>query len=172
MNFSIAETMSRLCAPRHKLSCSWLVWRRLLHGLQKRGRNYSRESGAFLLGRRNGTRVRIVRIVLYDDLDPYCLDTGIIRFDGRHFGKLWDLCSKTGLTVIGDAHTHPGGSRQSESDRTNPMISRASHIALIVPRFARPPVRLSEVGFYLYEGGKRWTNIPASERRTFFHVGL
>jgi proteasome lid subunit RPN8/RPN11 len=172
MNFSIAQTTSRLCAQRHKLSCSWLVWRRLLHGLRERGRNYSRESGAFLLGRKIGTRARFVRFVLYDDLDPHCLDTGIVRFDGRHFGKLWDLCAETGLTVIGDVHTHPGGSGQSESDRANPMISRAGHMALIVPRFAGPPVRLSEVGFHLYDGGKRWTTVPVNERRTFFHVGL
>jgi proteasome lid subunit RPN8/RPN11 len=172
MNFSIAEIMSRLCAPRHKLSCSWLVWRRLLRGLRQRGRGRRRERGAFLLGRRNGTRARILQFVLYDDLDPQCLDTGIVRFDGRHFGKLWELCAQTGLTVIGDVHTHPGRSGQSDSDRANPMISRAGHIALIVPRFAGPPVRLTEVGFYLYHGGKRWTTIPVNERRTFFQLGL
>lgn len=172
MNFSIAQIMSRLWAPRHKLSCSWLLWRRLLCGLRKRGRNYSRESGAFLLGRRSGRRARILKFVLYDDLDPHCLDTGIVRFDGRHFGKLWDLCSETGLTVIADIHTHPGPSGQSESDRANPMISRAGHIALIMPRFAGAPIRLSEVGFYLYDGAKRWTTIPVSQRETFLHVGL
>jgi proteasome lid subunit RPN8/RPN11 len=172
MNFSIAEIMSRLCAPHHKLSCSWLVWRRLLHDLRQRGRNYTRESGAFLLGCRNGARARFVDFVLYDDLDPQCLDTGIVSFDGRHFGKLWDLCAQTGLAVVGDVHTHPGRPGQSDSDRANPMISRAGHIALIVPRFASPPVRLPEVGFYLYDGAKRWTVVPVSQRRAFFHVGL
>ena len=28
MNFSIAETIRRLLAPRHELSCSWFLWRR------------------------------------------------------------------------------------------------------------------------------------------------
>jgi len=172
MNFSIAEITSRLWAPDHKLSCSWFVWRKLLRGIRERGRNYSRESGAFLLGRRSGFRARIVKFVLYDDLDPHCLDTGIVRFDGRHFGRLWDLCSKNGLTVIADVHTHPGGSGQSESDRANPMISRAGHIAFILPQFACAPVRLSAVGFYLYDGAKRWTTIPVKQRDTFFHVGL
>ena len=172
MNFSIAEIMSRLRAPRHKLSCSCWVWRRLLRGLRHRGQNYTRESGAFLLGRRNGTRARIVDFVLYDDLDPHGLDTGIVRFDGRHFGKLWDLCAESGLAVIGDVHTHPGRSGQSDSDQQNPMISRAGHIALIVPRFAAAPVRLPDVGFYLYDGAKRWTVVPVNERRAFFHVGL
>jgi proteasome lid subunit RPN8/RPN11 len=172
MNFSIAGTMSRLCAPRHKLSCSWLLWRRLLAGLRQRGRHYSRESGAFLLGHRRGGRVRILQFVLYDDLDPGCLDTGIVRFDGRHFGKLWDLCQQLDLTVVADVHTHPGSSGQSDSDRANPMISRAGHLALIMPRFAAPPIRRSEIGMYRYEGDKRWSAVPVKDRRTFIHVGL
>src|ERR1700693_3370317 len=132
MNFSIAEITWRLFAPRHKLSCSWLLWHRLLTGLRRCGRHYSRESGAFLLGQRRGDRVRILQFVLYDDLDPECLDTGIVRFDGRHFGKLWDLCKQRDLTVVADVHTHPGCSGQSDYDRAHPMISRAGHLALIM----------------------------------------
>ena len=26
------------------------------------------------------------RLILYDDLDPHALDTGIVHFDGRYFG--------------------------------------------------------------------------------------
>ena len=103
MNFFTAETMRRLFAPRHELSCSWWTWRRLLARLRERGRRRSRESGAFLLGRRSDGRARVVDFVLYDDLDPHCLDTGIVRFDGRHFGALWDLCKVRGLTVVADA---------------------------------------------------------------------
>jgi hypothetical protein len=172
MNFSIAEITSRLFAPRHKLSCSWLLWRGLLTGLRQRGRHYSRESGAFLLGRRSGNRVRILQFVLYDDLDPHCLDTGIVRFDGRHFGKLWDLCKRRDLTVVADVHTHPGCSGQSDSDRAHPMISRAGHLALIMPRFAAPPIRLCEIGIYRYEGAKQWSSVPDEDRRAFLHIGL
>jgi hypothetical protein len=56
--------------------------------VRERGRNASRESGAFLLGHRKDGRARIVDFILYDDLDPHALDTGIVRFDGRHFGAL------------------------------------------------------------------------------------
>ena len=86
MNFSIAETIRRLWAPKHEVSCSWFLWRRLLTELRKRGRGKIRESGAFLLGLRRNGRARIVDFVPYDDLDPNCLDSGIIRFDGRYFG--------------------------------------------------------------------------------------
>jgi hypothetical protein len=172
MNSFIAEITSRLFAPRHKLSCSWLLWRRLLAGLRQRGRHYSGESGAFLLGQQRGDRVRILQFVLYDDLDPQCLDTGIVRFDGRHFGKLWDRCKQLDLTVVADVHTHPGSSGQSDSDRANPMISRAGHVALIMPRFAAAPMRISEVGIYRYEGAKHWSPVPVEERREFIHIGL
>jgi proteasome lid subunit RPN8/RPN11 len=172
MNFSIVETIRRLCAPRHELSFSWLLWRRLIAGLRQRGCNCSRESGAFLLGHRRGGRGRVVQFILYDDLDSACLDTGIVRFDGRHFGKLWDICKQRGLTVIADVHTHPGSSNQSGSDRAHPMISRAGHIALIMPRFAAAPIRLSEIGIYRYGGAKHWSPVPAEERRTFIHIGF
>lgn len=160
MNFSIAETMSRLSAPQHELSCSWLLWRRLLTGLRQRGCSYSRESGAFLLGRYFGRRRRIVGFVLYDDLDPGCLETGIIRFDGRYFGELWEICRQRDLSVVADVHTHPGVSDQSDSDRAHPMITEAGHIALIVPRFARKPVRRMDVGIYRYQGAKQWYVVP------------
>src|SRR5689334_4672382 len=100
MNFSIARTILRLFAPQHKLSCSWILWNRLLSGLRRRGLDGNRESGAFLLGHRRDGRARITHFILYDDLDPNCLDTGIVRFDGRHYSALWDKCKEGGLTVV------------------------------------------------------------------------
>ena len=172
MNFSFAETMRRLCAPQHELSCSWLLWRRLLASLRRRTRDCSRESGAFLLGYRRGGRTRIVEFVLYDDLDPKCLDTGIVCFDGRHFGALWEVCRRSGLTVVADVHTHPGSSQQSDSDRAHPMITRSGHIALICPRFAAGPVRRSQIGIYRYEGAKCWRTVPAERHQAFLHIGF
>ena len=172
MNFFIAKTMRRLLAPRHELSCSWFLWRRLCRRLRERGQNRSRESGAFLLGYRYGKRARIVDFVLYDDLDPHCLDGGIVRFDGRYFGALWALCKARELVVVADIHVHPGGAGQSESDRAHPMISCAGHIALILPRFGAAPLRRREIGIYRYNGRKRWTGVPAAGRRNFFHFGF
>jgi proteasome lid subunit RPN8/RPN11 len=140
--------------------------------LRERGRNATRESGAFLLGYRTDGRARITDFILYDDLDPHALDTGIVHFDGRHFGTLWDICKQRGMSVVADVHVHPGGAGQSSSDRDHPMISRADHIAFILPDFARPPVPQESVGIYRYLGGKRWDTVPAATRRIFFHIGL
>jgi hypothetical protein len=172
MNFSIARTIRRLWSPRHEISCSWFLWRRLVAKLRERGRAASRESGAFLLGCRADGAARIVDFILYDDLDPHALDTGIVRFDGRYFGELWDICKRRGLSVVADVHVHPGGSGQSTSDRAHPMISRAGHIALILPEFARAPVRRDSIGMYRYLGNKNWDAVPAGARRSFLHIGV
>jgi proteasome lid subunit RPN8/RPN11 len=132
----------------------------------------TRESGAFLLGSRVGDQSRVVDFVLYDDLDPHCLNSGIVRFDGRYFDGLWDLCRKHKLAVVADVHVHPSGAGQSDSDRAHPMISKAGHIALIVPDFARKPVRRRALGIYEYHGAKQWSIVPVHERECFFHIGV
>ena len=173
MSFSIAATISRLLAPRHELSCSWLLWRRLTAKLRERGRGESRESGAFLLGyvEPDGA-ARIVDFVLYDDLDPHSLDTGIVRFDGKQFGRLWAICRARKLTVVADVHVHPGGSGQSDSDRAYPMVSQAGHLALILPHFAQAPIPREEIGIYRYRGGGAWHSVPRHQRRAFFSIGF
>ena len=172
MTFSIPQTICRLLAPQHSVSCSWFLWRRLLSALVNRGERYSRESGAFLLGFRRSGKVRIVDFVLYDDLDSRCLDTGIVRFDGRHFSALWAMCKERGLSVVADVHTHMGSEAQSDSDRAHPMISRADHVAFILPRFAARPLPVSDVGMYRYLGGKKWEIVPPESRHQFLHVGV
>jgi proteasome lid subunit RPN8/RPN11 len=171
MNFSIAATIRHRLAPQHELSCPLHVWLRLIMALRQRG-GFVRESGAFLLGKEEDDRRRITGFALYDDIDPHALDTGIVRLDGSHFGKLWDFCSAKGLMVLADVHTHPGGSGQSSSDQANPIIARAGHIALIIPNFASWPVRRREVGIYRYLGAARWETIPAGRHTRFFHIGL
>jgi hypothetical protein len=168
MNFSIARTMRRLWAPRHELSCSHGLWTRLLAALRERGGG-CHESGAFLLGLRDADgRVRIQDFVLYDDLDPLSLASGIVRFDGRYFSDLWSICERRGLEVVADVHTHPAGSWQSASDQAHPMIARDGHFALIVPDFARRGVRRGDVGVYRYRGSGRWDTVPALMRPRFF----
>lgn len=171
MNFSIAAITARLLSPQHELSCSWLTWFKLVAALRERGHG-RRESGAFLLGHRIGQRRRVIDFALYDDLDPHCLDEGFVRFDGRHFGKLWDICQRQGMAVVADVHTHPGGEQQSTSDRANPMIAQTGHLALILPRFAAGPLPRSDIGIYRYLGARSWETIPQARRRAFFHLGL
>jgi hypothetical protein len=173
MSFSIAATINRWLAPQHELSCSWFLWRRLTARLRERGRGESRESGAFLLGHVEPSgAARISYFVLYDDLDPKSLNTGIVRFDGKYFGRLWAMCRERGLTVVADVHVHPGDSGQSNSDQAYPMVSQAGHIALILPRFARKPIPHDDIGIYRYLGGGEWHTVPRVRRRTFFNIGF
>lgn len=110
--------------------------------------------------------------VLYDDLDPHSLDSGIVHFDGRYFSELWSVCKERDLDVVADIHVHPGLAEQSTSDRMNPMISMAGHIAIILPDFARTPMRRQDIGMFRYLGRKQWSRIPPAAREQFLHIGL
>lgn len=154
MSFFSRATMSH--APRPRLRIDAALWDELLEKLRERGGGV-RESGAFLLGRGTGPERVATRIVLYDDLDPDCLNEGFVHFDGRHYGRLWEICTAESLSVVADVHTHPYGPGQSHSDKTHPMVSIPGHIALIVPNYAEGPLEAADVGVYVYLGRHRWT---------------
>lgn len=160
MTFSLRTLIARLFARPPELSISDDLWRELLTGLRARGRG-CRESGAFLLGPKNGSR-RITSIVFYDEIDPEAFDTGIIVIDGGAMGELWRICRERAQRVVADVHTHPFGAGQSESDRMHPIIAEPDHLAIILPRFAAEPIRLNEIGLYRYLGGFRWDPLTPS----------
>jgi proteasome lid subunit RPN8/RPN11 len=110
--------------------------------------------------------------VLYDDLDPHCLDTGIVRFDGRYYGALWETIERAKRSVVADVHVHPGEAFQSDSDRRNPMIAQVGHISLILPHFAQSPDSHLHTRAYVLEERDRWRTISRQDTRAFFHVGL
>ena len=171
MTFSIRAIIRALAAPRHRLGCSTTLWDEGLAELARRGQG-RRESGAFLLGHQRGRRRIVERFVYYDDLDPRCLDSGIVVFDGTRFGPLWACCRETGLRVVADVHTHGNDHpRQSSLDRDNPMIATPGHIALIVPDFARHPVRSTQLGIYEYRGEHRWFEHNDRNAARFFYIG-
>lgn len=171
MTFSIRKIIRGLVAPEHRLSCPSALWREGLTELRRRTER-RHESGAFLLGRRDGDRRTVTRFAYYDDLDPHSLDSGIVIFDGAGYGPLWQLCRDTGLTVVADVHTHPGSEGQSHSDRDNPMIAKPGHIAIIVPNFAECVFKPAQVGIYEYEGEHRWRNRSGRTADKFFYVGF
>lgn len=171
MSFSIRAIIRGLVAPDHILSCNRALWANGLKELKKRGSG-RRESGAFLLGFRAGDYRCIRRFVYYDDLDPHSLDSGIVVFDGAGYGPLWALCRDTGMTVVGDVHTHPGVPRQSGADRVNPMVATSGHIALIVPNFAETVVGPAHLGVYEYKGSHQWIDHSGPTATRFFYLGI
>lgn len=134
------------------------VWRGLMQDLRRRGRG-QRESGAFLLARRDDA-LRVVRTWLaYDELAPESLNHGYVRLETSAFSRLWEWCDQRQLHVAADVHTHPWGPGQSDSDRAFPMIALAGHIALIVPSFALGEPQPIDVSFNVYQGGGRWISV-------------
>lgn len=171
MTFSIRTTMRALAAPDHRICCQRRLWRRLLGELGRRGGG-SHEAGVFLLGIERKGYLEVRDMVFYDDLDLGAYDTGVCVLHGDAFAKLWALCRERGLTVVADAHTHGGAAIQSYDDRTNPMVARVGHVAIIVPNMARPPVEPTALGIYEYCGKHEWKNRSGKNAKRFFYVGL
>lgn len=171
MTFSIKATIRAFWAPEHRLSCPPTKWANIVAELDRRGQ-HQHEAGAFLLGVERNGRKEVKEVVFYDDLDNDAYASGVCILHGDAFSKLWAHCREIGLTVVADVHTHPGVGFQSDADRTNPMVAHAGHIALIVPDFARWPVRQDRFGVYEYRGQHEWVDHSSAHASTFFYTGI
>src|SRR5579863_7508485 len=151
---SLFRTLLRTAIGRPpKLTCQRSIWNRAVDELHRRT-SEKRESGAFLLGTtKRGIRT-VRQFLYYDDVDPTCFAHGIVEFDGRNFGLVWDRCRSLNLTVVADVHVHPGGYGQSGTDRHNPMIAEKGHIALILPNYAAGKPLPGGIGIYEYLGSR------------------
>lgn len=170
MTFSLKAIIRAWFAPRHRLACSPRYWREIVRELYRRGED-RHEAGVFLLGVEHDGRREVRSAVYYDELDPHAYDSGICVLHGDAFAKLWAFCRERKLTVVADVHTHGGNGGQSEADRTNPMVARPGHIAVIVPDFARWPIRRHRLGIYEYRGQHEWADRSARQHG-FFHTGF
>lgn len=170
MSFSIKAIIRAWCVPEHRVSCPPAFWKRTVQELEPRGR-HKHEAGAFLLATERGGRFEVRDVVFYDDLDPQAYATGVCILHGDAFAKLWTLCREKKLTVAADVHSHPGAATQSPTDKANPMVARAGHVAIIVPEYASWPIPPGRLGIYEYRGQHEWTDHSAGQRR-FFYTGI
>lgn len=145
------------------------LWDTLLAELHRRTEE-THESGAFLLGHADDQGRQVEHVVYYDELDPDAYQTGVVVMYAASFGQLWELCRARKLSVVADVHVHPEGAWQSFSDRDNPMIAQQGHLALIVPDFARPPVRFKTLGFFEYLGEHKWRDLSGKRVTRFLHI--
>lgn len=171
MAFSLTATIRAFVAPNHRLRCVPGLWRNIIAELERRGEN-RHESGAFLLGVSDGPRKVVREAVYYDELDPRAYASGVCVLHGDAFSRLWSICREKKLTVVADAHTHPGSAFQSDSDRQHPMVAREGHIAIIVPDFARWPIRRGSLGVYEYVGDHVWHNRGGRQASRYFYRGF
>lgn len=141
--------------PKPCLRLRRAFWTKLTLELHRRTEG-CHESGAFLLGHKGEGGREAVTAVYYDELDAHAYSTGVCVLHAGAFGRLWDRCATASLTVVADAHVHLLGARQSLADRENPMIAQPGHLALILPRMARPPIRRWSVGLFEYLGDHQW----------------
>lgn len=157
-----------MAAPDQTLFIPLPLWWRLIRQLRRRGRGIT-ESGAFILGRLEDRGARAHSIMLYDDIDPMALSSGIVRLSGQAMNAVWETCAREGIEVLADVHTHPSDARQSRSDQEHPMVATHGHIALIIPNLALSAFDLGGVGHYRYQGSKRWRAFEPP-RLGFFNI--
>lgn len=157
MTFCKAVTM-----PAHLLEAPAELWATLIQHLSQQGKGVC-ESGAFLLGHKiDGSRA-VTRVLPYEQLQADALHDDYVALTAASFAKLWAVCRQEGLSVVADVHTHRFGAGQSRSDRANPMVAIAGHVAFIVPRFARGTLRLQDIGTYVYQGNHQWAAYSGTE---------
>ena len=171
MSFFTKATIRAFAARNHRLCCNRRLWQRLLKELQRRSEG-RHESGAFLLGAMRRDKREVHDFIFYDDLDPGAYSSGVCILHGDAFAKLWAECRQRKLTVVADAHTHPEAAYQSWSDKANPMVARAGHIAIIIPNFARIPVRMNDIQIYEYCGQHEWTDHSPTKEPDYFYTGF
>jgi hypothetical protein len=143
--------------PVHLLEISTQLWTGLIVHLRTQGRGIH-ESGAFLLGRATEAGRTVTAFLPYEELQADALQEDYVTLSAASFSKLWTICREHSLTVVADVHTHQFGPQQSRSDKTNPMVAIAGHVALIVPRFAQGSIHLEDIGVHVYQGSHRWTS--------------
>jgi hypothetical protein len=143
-----------------KLIISASLWQDVIRELRIRGQGWH-ESGAFLLGNKNGEDRIVTSVAYYDNIDPKALETGICIVRGVGFSKLWQICRESRVDVLADVHTHGDRHpRQSWTDKENPMISEEGHVAIILPDFARFwGTGLSRAAAYEYVGNYTWNKL-------------
>lgn len=169
MAFSLPTLLRSAIGQPPRLVCSPRVWNPGVDELRRRTRG-RRESGAFLLGSPDGRTRRIQQFLFYDDVDPHCFDNGIVEFDGNKFGLVWKKCRELKMTVLADVHVHPGHYGQSQTDRDNPMIAEAGHLAFIIPNYAGRHRLPGRIGVYEYLGSRRWRDHSRQGGR-ILHIG-
>ena len=157
MKFSILTHAQWLLGQLPELVFSEDLWAYGVCELHRRTEE-SHESGAFLLGRRAGRTRSVFQFLFYDDVDPDCFRHGIVEFDGRRLGLVWQRCRVAGVSVVADVHVHPRGYGQSPSDKANPIMPNMGHVALILPNYASHVRIIGGVGVYEYRGNRTWKN--------------
>lgn len=142
------------------------LWAMMVLQLRRRGARQG-ESGAFLLGRKQGASAQATKYICYDDLDPDACRSGAITFHATGYAALWQYCRKEKLEVLADVHTHPEKNiEQSYIDRRNPMLPVLGHLATILPNYGYTSWwSLRDVGVYEYLGNFKWRIYGPSEKQ-------
>ena len=67
-------------------------------------------------------------------------------------------------------HSHPKKAHHSELDDANAVITHQGAVSVVVPYFARAPLRMEECAVHQLEHGRGWLPLPTAEVLRRFEV--
>ena len=67
------------------------------------------------------------------------------EIDPTWMHRLWVDLSERHRTVFAQVHSHPADAFHSTTDDEYPAVHSADFVSIVVPRFARPPIKAAEI---------------------------
>jgi hypothetical protein len=135
---------------------------------QERGREGCEGTGLWT-GRQEGDSVRITRFIAPEQR---CIRTahGLrVELTERAHYTLTDLLSPDEL-FYARIHSHPKVAYHSDTDDENEILSHKGAISIVVPNFARDPIKLRCCAIYRLEHGQGWLKLNEVDVGALFEV--
>jgi hypothetical protein len=77
---------------------------------------------------------------------------------------------QSGLTLIGQVHSHPGIAYHSEMDDAYPIATTAGSFSIVVPHFAVRPFTFPTSAVFRLSAGGEWIEVPLRQVNAIFSV--
>lgn len=117
----------------------------------------------------DGDRVRLTRLLVPEQV---CTKT--------EFGVAVDMTERAHFTLLDHVapherlyvrvHSHPGRAYHSERDDENLVLTHHGALSVVVPDFARRPLRLEDCAVYRLHNGRGWLPLAPNELARLFEV--
>ena len=67
-------------------------------------------------------------------------------------------------------HSHPERAYHSKRDDENAILTHQGALSVVVPNFAREPIKFSSSAVYRFEHGQGWLELDFTQKSTVFEV--
>lgn len=136
--------------------------------LRTRGRELY-EGTALWIGKPMGEDFEVIRLFVPDQIATSDSDGASVELTPHAHYTLTDNLLDNEL-FCARIHAHPRNAYHSATDDANPILTHDGALSIVVPYFAREPIRLDRCAVYIYERPYGWLQLPPAAIRTTFEV--